>query len=556
MKIKKQHLFIVSFIGLIVVLTIYPFFQDGLTGYVPDLKYHLSRIEGVKAQLITGDFPGRIYSIFFNGYGYGSPMFYPDIFLIIPAILRILGIAPLLTYKIFAGLLVLGVAVSTYFSFKYITKKRYTALCSTLLLCLSQFYLTDLHARVGIGEYMAFIFMPIAIAGLYDFLVMDFKKPWILGLGFGGMLLCHSIMFALCVVIFVCIGIFHIRTILKAPGNLLKLILTAGITMALTAFYWLPMIEQIISIPLNFSTPWAMVGDYTQSFNLFFVHEGRFNYIAYIGIGVPLLVFLMLRFFIKKPKHNWINKCLLIGSLIFLATLDILPWNLLEKTPLNAIQFTYRLYPYGLAFLSLGCGMVIDAYGKTFKERQNLLFALTGMCMIFAMIQCNTFALREESLTIDETLTNGNYSFSDTGMGEWLMVGTDISQCQTPDTVVASDASTLKAVKEGTKLQFESDGTQAYYDVPLLFYKGYSGVLVTTDGERHVLPVSISPKNNLVRVKNPSGLLGQVTVDYTGTRWQKVADGLTLISWIIAALYLIGKRRGWFNEKKLFTVKK
>lgn len=52
----------------------------------------------------------------------------------------------------------------------------------------------DLCHRVGLSEYLAFIFIPVLIAGIYDFFVYGGRKTWLMGIGFAGLLLSHTIM--------------------------------------------------------------------------------------------------------------------------------------------------------------------------------------------------------------------------------------------------------------------------------------------------------------------------------------------------------------------------
>ena len=185
---------IIMMVGFVTAVTCLPYRKEGLSGYFPDLMYHMLRIEGVKEALLEGIYPIGIYTNFFNGYGYGSPLFYPDIFLIFPALLRILSIEPLATWKIFAGCIAATGTLTTYFSIKHICKDSDNSIAATFLIMLSQFWLADLIHRVGISEYLAFVFIPILIAGSYDFFVFDGNKTYLMGVGFVGLLLSHTIM--------------------------------------------------------------------------------------------------------------------------------------------------------------------------------------------------------------------------------------------------------------------------------------------------------------------------------------------------------------------------
>ena len=55
-----------------------------------DIAYHLLRIEALKAGILAGRPFLRINMLFFGGMGYASSLFYPDLFLYFPAVLRLL----------------------------------------------------------------------------------------------------------------------------------------------------------------------------------------------------------------------------------------------------------------------------------------------------------------------------------------------------------------------------------------------------------------------------------------------------------------------------------
>lgn len=48
-----------------------------------DLAFHLNRIEGIKKGLLSGQFPVRIHPTHFGGYGYATPIMYPEMLLYI-----------------------------------------------------------------------------------------------------------------------------------------------------------------------------------------------------------------------------------------------------------------------------------------------------------------------------------------------------------------------------------------------------------------------------------------------------------------------------------------
>ena len=53
--------------------------------------------------------------------------------------------------------------------------------------------LEDLYTRYAIGEFTAFVFMPIIFQGLYNLLNGDKKRHYYIAIGATGLLLTHTI---------------------------------------------------------------------------------------------------------------------------------------------------------------------------------------------------------------------------------------------------------------------------------------------------------------------------------------------------------------------------
>lgn len=352
---KKEICVVIVMLLLIVLVTGFPYLKNGISGYDKDLLYHLLRVEGIKDALLQGKFPVHIYENFFNGYGYGSPLFYPDLFFVIPAILRILGFSPSVTWKLFALLLTTTASLSTYFCFKYIIRDWRYAVTGTTLLMLSQFYLADLMLRVGISEYLAFIFLPMLVAGIYDFFQRDGKKVYLMGIAFAGMLLSHTIMTFIGIVITVVIFIMMFlhpqkRKLFFEKKRMGKLIITAFVTLLGTSYYLFPMLEQMKSADYGYLLPWVHVSEYVQPFSVLFYSTGYFYNVAYVGVGIPLLLLVFCRAIYGRPKNKWADGFYFSGIFLFLMTTTLFPWRLLDNTIFNMLQFPFRLYPYALCF--------------------------------------------------------------------------------------------------------------------------------------------------------------------------------------------------------------
>lgn len=530
---------------IITAVTGFPYLQEGLCGYVPDLLYHMLRTEGVKDALLEGQFPVRIYENFFYGYGYGSPLFYPDIFLILPAVLRILFFSPLAAWKIFALCLTIVGTFTTYYSIKYISKDIDCSIAATFMIMLSQFWLADLHHRVGISEYLAFIFIPILIAGIYDFFVYGGKKTYLMGIGFGGLFLSHTIMTFIGVLITVII--FVRMLFIKREDNFLfdkyrmrNLIITAICTILIVAYHLFPMLEQMASGQFRYMTPWAQIGENVQPFSTFFRITGYFSVIAYVGIGVPILILMIVCLFLKKPKDKWAIGFLFGGWALYVMTTKVIPWEIFENTVLNMIQFTYRFWPWALVFTVIGITMILAENLKDQgKQKQIVLMAVIGCAILGGLFQNRMIAAStDQSKLIDAQYLEENSNY--VGAGEWLpkeISDSVVNLTATPN-VISDGENSQKLIDNGTYYSFQTDKISTSYTVPLIYYKGYEAWIDCEDGTRTQLSVAKSAEA-LVQVTNTTGLSGKIRVEYTGTAVQKVSTVISFMTVIGVGFYFI-----------------
>ncbi len=554
-RVKRQFLFFLAIFACIVLFNCYTYTMNGLGGFYEDLEYHLTRIEAVKTELLLGHFPTYIYSLFFGGYGYAGGLFYPDLFLVFPAILRIIGFAPIAAYKLFMMTAVLLVAVSTYFSFRYITKSRYAALVSTILLCFSQYYMANLLVRNGMSEYLSYLFMPIVLAGAYDLFVFEGKKTWLIGVGLAGLLLTHTISFVLCLVLFGISCLFFIPRFIKNPKRIGTLFVTAIITVCAVSFYLFPMIEQFQNGSVKLLTQAASAAEIqTQPIQTFFLASGYFSVIAYVGIGIPVLLLLPLRIFCNVRKHKATDFMIVTGLLLFLATTKYFPWSLLSKTIFSSIQFTFRFYPFALLFLTLGLGMMLDSYSSLPDTRKSLLACVLGLSIFFAIYQSNDMVvINENTLLIDQKFFNFPENTDGVVGGEWLPSGAVTENLLQPGVVISDAGETIGlSGREGNTLVFQDLLGAGSYQIPLLYYLGYQAEIKNENGNTVPLILMGPSENGCIQVDNPHHEKGVVTVYYKGTIIQRLSRYITSITVILLLAYLIRRNRirKYNNQKR------
>lgn len=559
-KFNSSKLFIVIFLSAIFLISIFPIFEDGLIYQYDyqDLDYHLLRIEGIKNEIMHGNFPPYIHSMFLNGYGYGNGIFYPEILLYIPALFRVFGLSVSVAYKIFIVVITLLTLIASYFSIKFISKSRYVSLCFTALFILSQYRLSNVFVRAAVGEFCAFIFIPIVIAGIYDFLNNNFKNTWILGLGFLGLFLTHTITFAIALVLMLLVLVFNWRHVFQNKYLFLKLLKTAGIMILLTCFYWGPLLEQCFSGKFAFNEPWV------EYFGILPISVNRlFDNTYYASLGLPLLLLPIIRIFITRHSRNKLtsknvnlfgmaDKFLTTGLILVFMSTYLFPWQLLKFKPFYYIQFPWRLFSFASLFLSAAIAIYIHLFASG-KQRSIALIAIFLISTSYAANFLNPMLSTKKYTDLDNSADDYFQKSENTfaiGGYEWLPLGTDVSKLNDPYHALTETGETVQVYKNGTTVVLKADNTHSFYDIPLLYYKGYTAELTDENGNIHKMKVEKSPNNNLVRVYNNEKEAGKVIIAYSGTIIQKASICLSLLSLFSLFVVLIRKKKYLLVEQK------
>lgn len=527
-------------IAIIVVLVLsYPLINSKLIA-PNDGPYHLLRIEAIKDGLLSGNFPVKIYPSFMNGYGYGSGLFYPDLFLYIPAILRAIGFGSQLSYKIFLIMCILITYIGTYITGKSISKSKYVGTCAAILYCTSQYYLHNLFVRTALGEIQAYMFFPLVVLGVYNLVFEEFDKPYIIGIGFWGLMFSHTISLVMALIVVFFIVLFNYKQVFKRPKKVRNLIITALIVLLASLWFWLPLLEQLFTGEFGFNNPWTTVSQNSLDLIQLFKQTGN-------GIGSIIIILCFFRLNISKKNENIndINKIdwfLIIGTICMIMTTKLFPWKVVEPL-LNHIQFPWRFLAIASLFLSISIALMYNIIVvKEFKKITILIIlAISSYSVIGFYNNCN---IEYSLVDMDNNYYNNKDNTFDIGAGEWIPSGTifETELFENPR-IITNFAEEIKFLKSGNRIIFDYLDNQKYdyCDIPMLYYKGYTAKLIDSNGFKTELNVSGEGLNGNIRVEMPEGKTGEVIVDYTGTIIQKISYLISCIVYITLTVYLIKK---------------
>lgn len=514
MKTKYKKIIFILLLTIISSLPI--FFKNQAIVQGHDLNFHLKRILGVVDNInILKTSP--IYYNYLNHFGYGNGLFYPDIFLYIPALIYKLGFSIIDSYKIFILIINLLSILSIRICLKNIIKNEKNTNIGMVLYALSSYRFTDMYTRAALGESLAFIFLPLIILGLYKIFYENEKQGYYLAIGLIGLMLSHVITTYIMIYVIVIFSIINYKC-LKDKKRLKELIINIVFSMLITSFFWMPMLEQMITNSFNLNSNIEIFDNCIPLIFLLLDVQTEFSNM-WIPTGLGLMYFIVIPLYIKtKEKNKFINSICFIGiSAILLSSIKII-WRikLLYKL-LSVIQFPWRLYTIAtVCFIIVTC-YFIDKIKKLQKPIIIYIISVFIMnCILTFFFPTIGNALRENSIMCGEYLPielKDNYEES-------------INNYKNKN---------IEYKFENEKIIVNIIKKTDNIELPLIYYKGYKAESNNTN-----LKINKSSKG-LVNVKLEDNI-EKIIVYYEKTKINKIGNNISLLS-LLFFMYILKKTK-------------
>ena len=512
-----------------------------------DDSFHLCRLEGLAVDLSYGVFPVKVHSPLCFGYGYGVGIFYQNHLLYFPALLRVAGVSLELTYKIFSGCIMTAIYGSAFYAAYRISKDKYAALVAAVCVLFSWNMVSDFYLDFHMAGSMAMIFIPLAIAGMLDFLLED-KKPVLLGAGFLGLICTHILSAYLTFFVCAAIALSYAGRWVNKPKKIGEGILAVGGTLALSISFWLPMLEQFRVQEYKVSRPWTQPEEHTQLlFSLF--GQGGMGWLLFLWI-LAILLFLTERG--KKVKQRGLLYRLMgIVFFLFFANASEAFWRL-TKPVTGMVQFPVRLFTVGSVLAAFSVAVTLSEIRQEKRKKGIALINFLGAAYFFIS------ALDGVGI---ETLDLGDKAVYEAWAGisageEWLPVETTREMLTDATLAVADDGTQARGRKEKGRFHFTMDMEKGYYDIPFVYYRGYAAQ--TQEGSR--LEVGKNTETSMVRVwireeDRKGGGSHEVTVWYDGTKIQRLSYIVNLLALaaMAAVWQYLRRQRSRRNEEEVET---
>lgn len=537
-----------------------------MNGYLMDghdLSFHLMRIEGIKEAFLSGQFPVRISPVFHNGYGYANSIFYGEVLLYFPGILRTIGFTVAQSYNAYLALLNILTIVIAYYCSKKIIKDDFIAVTVTALYTLCPYRLVDLYTRAAIGEVTAMAFLPLVVYGLYRILAEDTDSKkygsvyLTLTIGLTGIIQSHVLTVEMVAgfILLACV-VFCFRVLQKR--RFLALVKTVIATLLLNIWFLVPFVDFMLtqnivifnmqkndliqSTGLYFTQLFSMFSDYAvKNLNAYsgVASEMFFSMGITLGLGMVLFVAMFGMNNAEEKKAKKQGLCFLAFAVLatWMTTVHF-PWDKIAtmipmaRTLIASIQFVWRFMAIAavLAAVVTGFGLYLLQKEEGRKVAMVVASVFISLSVIMAMdfFQINLF--NKAPLDIDENTFFAQDNYPHVSGGEYAL-GDAKYEILTEefDPRAYGGVEVTAYEKQGTDINItvENDGTEGYVLLPLLNYKGYSAS--SEDGvitKEHVQ----TGENAVVRVNIPANYKGTISVFYQGFWYWRVAEVISLLA--------------------------
>ncbi len=593
---NRENIIIFIILTACVLICSMPLFTE-YTLICFDTAFHMLRIEGIKDGLLSGQFPVKIDPTFLNGYGYATSTYYGNLFLYIPAIMRLLGFTLQFSYKVLIILINALTVWGSYYLFKEIASDKRWGVAGSILYCLSVYRFMDTYYRGALGETIAMAIIPIIALALWNIYTKPYderyNKRWIpLCLGYTCLIQSHVLSTEIVAAISILICIILWKKTLK-KNTLLLLFKFFVVTILLNLGFLVPFIDGIINYKMNITT-WSNINLFIQGtgvsgnnlFDFQIPQKNGWDYTTHVynlgagfALGLGVIISLLVIFTGTVKNKRDIKKYILWGGLSFITTIMstiYFPWDRILMFShvrlgsfgkiiinlINSIQFTYRLLTIATLFMAIFIILAIRMLSRKYNRIAAGL--VIGICVI-AVIQnvilnsaITMIAIQTEAklnFINSEDSAHNNYIIN----GEYFPILDNKEIMAKEDCVdtfyIAENINVIEYNKEYTNINARvSNPTSSTgkLTVPLIYYPGYSAIDKLT-GES--IEVQRSAKGRVEVIVEP-GRDYDISIAYNGKNIWKLAEVVSIITFIYIIITMIDLYKNRFWRSFLYAFKK
>ncbi|MEI5993905.1 hypothetical protein [Candidatus Enterococcus mansonii] len=538
----SQWLIMLSFLILAIASLYIVYFQNNHILIGDDYHFHQNRIESLALSIKQGIWFPKISYFFIGGYGYASSLFYPDFYLYFPAMLRVAGVSLSDSFIIFAVAINFATFILTYISGRYMKLSKEKSYLFSLLYTLSIYRLQDFFNRQALGELLAMSFFPLVLASMYLLKNGKQQRWYLLTVAMTGIGLAHVISLEITSLFIGLYVLLNGKDFFKKQP-ILSLLKATALTFLLLAFYLVPVFEQMRHVTFQVtSNPLTLISERAYSLVELLTHSFKNSvfHASSANIGLILLLSLCL-YAMTLFKRNSPNYDLILLALLFMfMTTNVFPWQLFDHTPLNTIQFPWRLLSIVTVLISY---LIANDDLGLFKKWPNARWLLLVLIMLGVVTyEWETLSTEGKRILSHQEYDHANSYYIGAGH-EYLPKEVDYSSIKKDKERAVGYNSDEIEIKD-IKMTFDSV-TFAYemrkpgkgtVTIPFIYYYGYQAK-IRSNGQEKISTASLNKQNGLVDISLSEK--GSVSVCYQTTQLQKVSFIVSISTLFVSMLWKV-----------------
>lgn len=377
-KLNIRNIVLIGF--LVSFLYLLPYFPWKSLAYTTeqDARFHLARIEELFQQVKNGPAYTYLSMHTFGEIGYGVNYFYPFLMLFVAVPFRFLFSNPFISWYILIFIISLATFLIAYYSMWRFSKDKIRSLLFSFIYVFSGFRTADFFGRSALGEAIAFAFFPLVFLGGYYLFFNNYRKWYILTIGMTLLVYTHLLsvlMSSMILFLFFLAGMIFSGDRISRIMAAIKAVIA---TLCLSLGFFVPFIDQYLWLqPQGANQP--MLAEKVNSLKMMLLNSATDNIVATswtmnIGLIMLILTFISLFFFLRVTLSGKI--ALFFGLSFTILSTSLVPWHLVQETPIALIQFPWRFLAFAMFFLAIFCSESLSLLLRKFRNREYCLLLL------------------------------------------------------------------------------------------------------------------------------------------------------------------------------------
>ena len=512
-----------------------------------DSVFHLVRLCNLADGLAHGQLPVRIGGYTYNGYGAITSVFYPDVFMYIPAIMMNLGASLQYAVNVFFIIINAASAVSMYVAAKRMLNDEDAALCASILYTLSIYRISDVFSRYAFGEMTAMVFLPIFILGLWEVVFGD-EHRWItLTLSASAIFMSHMLSTLICACTAMGVGVLFIVKIVREK-RLLSIVKACAAAGLLCAFYLVPFVLYSLQGIGAQALARDVVNDAISPAQLFLLGSGelpvdprdRSLSTFSLEIGFPLLLGTVLALYVMMTadKHDVQEKLVLFlasaGAMFAMAATTLFPWSyvrILTFELSDYLQFPWRMLMMTAALLCFAGGWGYVHFAG--KDKEKAIVLVLALCAMAALPTITSETRNNNFIPFGETVSPNLPHL------EYTIPGTRTEPTRDHNVITMGRVNLENYRKKSTNIVVQVDAQKnARLEFPIFGYDGYK---VTLNGKE--MPW-YTGENNRLAVEFEQDTKGEIEIWFEGKPLWRAADAVSLLTAVMLVFVMRKRKQG------------